>query len=182
MNSHIAKDLLHWGRAIFISDSLLAGSKINWFTSCLPQFQIWHSYRPSHFISHVTLVGSSWICTDLHRNEFSFKWSNSQIPRFWRSQKTCSSTSFRIRESETVIFQNLRQFQLFQSIPIDPNSMLLRWITESSEFSRSLTIRPDSLSVGMGHPTRHVNLSVLCLTYRSPRVCLVCLFWSLKRW
>jgi hypothetical protein len=30
--------------------------------------------------------------------------------------------------------------------------------------------------------TRHVNLSVLCLTYRSPRVCLVCLCGSLKRW
>jgi hypothetical protein len=31
---------------------------------------------------------------------------------------------------------------------------------------------------------RHVNLSVLCLTCRSPRVCLicfVCLFWALKR-
>jgi hypothetical protein len=29
--------------------------------------------------------------------------------------------------------------------------------------------------------TRHVNLSVLCLTCGSPRVCLVCLFWALKR-
>jgi hypothetical protein len=55
------------------------------------------------------------------------------------------------------------------------------FLFSAEEFVR-MEFRDDRVcQFGITFGSRHVNLSVLCLTYRSPRVCLVCLFWALKR-